>query len=263
MVQEVSTGTLREVVTTSALSLHYLVLIGDSRPRDAVAMNALAQILAAVAPPLCLGCRLPVAAGGAALCASCARGFPWLGARVCRRCALPRHSGRGCPAARARFATAWAPVAYEGTALALIRALKFRGALNVAGLMASQIAANAPPWAIAGATALVPVPAAPGRTRRRGFDPAALIATRLAERLDLPVANCLARSGRAPPQLGARRAERRTPGRIVVTAVAEPPPAVLLVDDVHTTGATLAVCASALAGAGALTIRAITYARAL
>jgi predicted amidophosphoribosyltransferase len=223
----------------------------------------LAQLLALLAPPLCLGCRAPVAAGAVALCAACARGLPWLGTRTCRRCALLRHGGRTCPAAHARFATAWSPVAYEGTALALVRALKFRGALDVADLMAAQMAANAPPWALAGATAIVPVPPVPGRARRRGFDPAAAIADGLAERLGLPVARCLARSGRAARQLGARRSERRAPGRIAVTATAQPPPCVLLVDDVHTTGATLAASAAALAAAGARTVRALAYARTL
>jgi predicted amidophosphoribosyltransferase len=222
----------------------------------------LAELLALIAPPLCLGCRAPVAARAVALCAACARGLPWLGTRTCRRCALPQHGGRACPAAAARYATAWAPVAYQGTALALVRALKFRGALHVAELMAAQMAANAPPWATADAEAVVAVPPAPGRARRRGFDPATLIATGLSRRLDLPSSACLTRSGEAR-QLGARRSERRAPGRIAVVATAQPPPRVLLVDDVHTTGATLAAGAAALVAAGARTVHALTYARTL
>jgi predicted amidophosphoribosyltransferase len=225
--------------------------------------GVLVQFLAVLAPPLCLGCRAPVAARGTPLCVPCTRGLPWLGAGGCRRCGLPRHGGRACPAAHARFATGWSPVAYEGAALALVRALKFRGALNVAELMAAQMAANAPPWALAGATAVVPVPPVPARARRRGFDPAALIAAGLGRRLGLPVARCLARSGRAARQLGARRSERRAPGRIGLVATADPPPCLLLVDDVHTTGATLAACAHVLTGRGAHTIRALTYARTL
>jgi predicted amidophosphoribosyltransferase len=41
------------------------------------------------------------------------------------------------------------------------------------------------------------------------------------------------------------------------------PAAVVLVDDVHTTGATLRACARKLAANGALSISALTYARAL
>jgi predicted amidophosphoribosyltransferase len=253
---------LREVVTASALSLHDRVLFGDALRRKVVRV-LMKEILALLAPPLCLGCRMPLGAAGVGLCATCLRGLPWLGDRVCRRCALPRHGGRACPASGARFATAWAPVAYEGTALVLVRALKFRGALQVAELMAAQMAANAPPWAIAGATAVVPAPPVASRARRRGFDPAALIAAGLARRLGLPVVGCLARSGRAARQLGARRAERQAPGRITIRARAAPPASVLLVDDVHTTGATLSACARGLTAAGSTTVRSLSYARTL
>jgi predicted amidophosphoribosyltransferase len=125
------------------------------------------------------------------------------------------------------------------------------------------MAANAPPWALAGATAVVPVPPVPARARRRGFDPAALLASGLGRRLGLPVVRCLSRSGRAARQLGARRSERRAPGRIAIAAAAQAPPCVLLVDDVHTTGATLAACAAGLTEAGATTVRALSYARTL
>jgi predicted amidophosphoribosyltransferase len=226
-------------------------------------MSAAAEILALLAPPACAHCRAPLAADAVALCSACLRALPWLGERVCRRCGQPLHGGRACPAAGAAFATAWAPVAYEGTALALVRALKFRGALQVAGLLAAQMAANAPPWALGDAVAVVPAPAVAARTRRRGFDPAALLAAGVARRLDLPVADCLARSGRAARQLGARRSERRTPGRIGVRAKAPPPPCVLLVDDVHTTGATLDASARALTSAGTTVLAAISYARTL
>jgi predicted amidophosphoribosyltransferase len=225
--------------------------------------GVLEHLTALLAPPLCLACRAPLRADAVGLCAACLRTLPWLGDRVCRRCAQPRHGGRDCPAAGAWFATAWAPLAYEGAALATVRALKFRGALPLAELMASQMAANAPPWAVAGAMAIVPAPPVPGRARRRGFDPAALLAGALGRRTGLPVADCLARSGRAARQLGARRAERRAPGRIRVRASAPPPPSVLLVDDVHTTGATLAACARGLIDAGATTVRALSYARTL
>jgi ComF family protein len=223
----------------------------------------LRELIALVAPPLCLACRIPLTADGRGLCVACLRALPWLGPRVCRRCGLPRHGGRACPASGARFATAWAPVGYEGAAAALVRALKFRGALPVAELMAAQMVANAPPWAIGDAQAIVAVPPVARRARRRGFDPAAVLAAGLARRLELPVVDCLARSGRAARQLGARRAERRAPGRIAIEATAPPPQAVLLVDDVHTTGATLAACARVLTEAGATTVRALSYARAL
>jgi ComF family protein len=221
------------------------------------------QLLAVLAPPVCVACRAPLEQATAVACVACLRDVRWLGRRGCRRCGLPHHGGRSCPAVEGWPDTAWSPVAYQGAAQDLVRALKFHGALPAAALMAAQMAANAPPWALGAAEAVVPVPPARARKRRRGFDPADVLARELARRLGLPLARVLRRDGPATRQLGARREQRRAPGRITVRAVAEVPPSVLLVDDVHTTGATLAACARALRAGGARRVHAVTYARAL
>ena len=220
-----------------------------------------AELLAIVAPPACVACRAPVGPADGLLCGACLRELPWLRGRRCARCGLPRHRRDGCPAAAAAFARAWAPLAYDGPARALVQALKLRGALPVVGLMATQIAATLPPGLARGT--LVPVPPQPVRRRARGFDPAAALARALAERLELPAAPLLTRRDRARRQTRARRSARREPGRIVISATQAAPPQVLIVDDVHTTGSTLDACARALAAAGAREIAAITYARTL
>ena len=226
-----------------------------------------------LAPPLCAACRRPA---HARICGECLRGLPWLRGHRCPRCALPRHRS-GCPAAAAAFDRAWAPLAYEGTARELVRALKFRAALPVADLMAAHMAANlpadlrAPPQgrgrassaAPAAAFALVPVPPHRGRLRRRGFDPAALLAAGLAERAGLPLSACLRRADRGRRQVGAGRVQRRSAGRFAAVATAAPPRAAVLVDDVHTTGATLDACARALKERGAEWVGAATYVRTL
>jgi len=271
---------------------------------------ALDQLLALLAPPACVSCRAPVGAGER-LCASCTRALPWL-RRACPRCALPSHRGRACPASGAAFLRAWAPMAYEGVARDLVAALKFRGALPVANLMAAHMAANLPPslrspafaagvTPAAGVVAadgvtpadggspadgvtppggvvpahgivpagggstlppIVPVPTVAGRRRRRGFDPAGVLAAALAQRLERPLVACLERRDRAGRQVGTGRRARRAPGRLAFAA-RDPPPRVLLVDDVHTTGATLDAAARALAAEGTLVIAALSYARTL
>jgi predicted amidophosphoribosyltransferase len=226
-----------------------------------VTRRGLAELLAIVAPPACVACRAPVGPADGLLCGGCLRELPWLRGRRCARCGLPRHRRGGCPAAAAAYARAWAPMAYDGPARALVQALKLRGALPVVGLMAAQIAATLPPG-LAGGT-LVPVPAQSARRRARGFDPAGALARALGERLGLPVAPLLARSDRAPRQTRAGASARRERGRIVIAARDAPPPRVLVVDDVHTTGTTLDACARALAAAGAREIAAVTYARTL
>jgi predicted amidophosphoribosyltransferase len=221
------------------------------------------ELCALLVPPGCLACGVPLSGAGEVLCASCRRALPWLATPRCRRCGLPAPCGARCPAAGAPFVAAWAPLAHEGPARALVAALKFRGRLAVADLMAAQIAAGAPEGLLAEPAVLVPVPAHPGRRRRRGFDHADRLARALARRTGLPARAALRRAAIPVRQLGASRAARLEPGRLGIVARGPAPRRAVLVDDVHTTGATLRACAAALCSAGAEEVVCVTYVRAL
>ena len=254
-------------------------------------LRPIAELLAVVVPPVCAACSSPLPRAELLLCAVCTRALPWLPRRACPRCALPFHR-RACPAAGAAFSRAWSPLAYDGVARDLVAALKFRAALPLAGLMAAHMAANLPsdlrappadpvpadhrrgpidPDAVAGRrglvdrdpVAIVAVPAQPARRRRRGFDPAGVLAVALAGRLGVARVDCLRRRDRGDRQVGASRSQRRRSGRLTIELRAPPPARALLVDDVHTTGATLDACARALLRGGCREVIALTYARTL
>ena len=99
------------------------------------------------------------------------------------------------------------------------------------------------------------------RIRDRRHIPHARAAQR--RRTGLAVADCLVREGPARTQVGRDRAEglAGVHGTIVVRAGAEVPRRAILVDDVVTTGATVAAGAAALRGAGVGDVAAVAYAR--
>jgi ComF family protein len=203
----------------------------------------LIDVLVPAAPPVCAACG---AWAGAAepLCGSCRRQLRWLSGDV---------SDGGV----------FAPVAYAGPARALVASLKFRGAVGVADAMAAAVCAAAPDGLLAGDVVLVPVPLHPSRRRRRGFNQAERLARAVGERCGLTVCDCLARGGSRGTQMGLGRGERleRIAGAVSVPRSIAVPERAVLVDDVVTTGATLAACAAALRDAGAREVRAVAYAR--
>jgi len=109
--------------------------------------------------------------------------------------------------------------------------------------------------------ALVPVPLHPGRRRSRAFNQAEAIAAAIAARTGLPLVGCLARAGPAGRQVGRGRAARLQGPAGTIQAIAPAPRDAVLVDDVVTTGATLAACAAALREAGSHSVRAVVFGR--
>jgi ComF family protein len=199
-------------------------------------------VKALLAPPLCGACGRP-----------CAAREP-----ICARCVVALAATRGGTFELAGVgAVSWA-AEYRGAARQLVTGLKFGHRVQLAAIIAGATAASLGPAPV---TDVVAVPAAPARRRRRGFDPAELIAAELSRALGVRRATPLRRAD-GPRQVGRRRAERLAAPPLI-WPVGESPRRVLLVDDVLTTGATLVACAAALRRAGAVEIRAGVFARTL
>src|SRR5204862_240717 len=103
----------------------------------------------------------------------------------------------------------------------------------------------------------------PRHRRRRGVDHSRALASALARRAGLPLADCLVRTGDPRPQVGRGRRERigGPLGSIALRNGADVPATALVVDDVVTTGATLAACLRVLRAAGSARITCLAYAR--
>ena len=149
----------------------------------------------------------------------------------------------------------FAPFVYEGVARELVARVKYRGVHAVTGWLAERMAASLGPplprivtWA----------PTTAARRRARGFDHAELLAREVGRLTRRPTRGLLVRLA-GPAQTG-RAAPQRRAGP-AFSARGPIPDAVLLVDDVATTGATLAAAASCLRALGAERVVALTAAR--
>jgi predicted amidophosphoribosyltransferase len=107
------------------------------------------------------------------------------------------------------------------------------------------------------------VPADEDRWLERGHNPAQRLADELGSRWQLPVVSLLSRPPGTRPQRGLSRDERKRNVRGLFSATAEAPKALVLVDDVYTSGATVSAAASALRNAGARRVEVVTFARAV
>jgi len=199
---------------------------------------------------------------------------PW-----CDRCGQPEpHFGpcRVCAAWPAALRAVRSAVWLEGGARDAVHALKYRGLARIADDLADVTAAIALP---ARDTAyLMPIPLGRQRLRERGYNQSERLARALARRWHRPVVDLLVRVRETATQTAltpdARLANVAgafavaegsigglTPGRR--PGVSRPWPSLILVDDVFTTGATLAEAARALERAGVRNVLAVTFGRAI
>jgi ComF family protein len=201
---------------------------------------------------------------------------PW-----CERCGQPEpHFGpcRLCAAWPAALTWVRSAVWLDDGARPAVHGLKYGRLPRIVDDLAAAMLPMRP--ATDGPSVLIPIPLAPKRLRERGYNQSEMLARALARQWRIPVlVDVLVRTRDTPTQTAltpdtrlanvagafdVRRAAwdvwRR---RLQINAACDTPHAALvLVDDVFTTGATLAEAARALEQAGATRVMGVTFARA-
>ena len=207
-------------------------------------------IVSALFPPNCLLCGSATGPmpGRRDLCAGCAGDLVRI-AHGCHRCGIPLPEraapsilcGR-CQRQQPPFDRCLVPYVYEPNISILLTRLKFGRTLSCARLLGELLAdyltgcAEEPPGLV------MPVPLHPRRVRERGFNQALEIARVAAQRTGARLdRNSLVRRRETPPQTGLSRKQRlnnlRNAFELRRPLVAEH---VAVVDDVVTTGSTVA-----------------------
>ena len=220
------------------------------------------SMVAGVLPDACVACDEVLSDGQRSLCEGCLALTLEVAGPSCGRCGEPGafHAGL-CPRCRVSpppFRSAWAPFEHEGAVARAIHRFKYEDRSDLSRPLAGLVATG---QRKVGGT-LVPVPLHEARFRQRRYDQAALLAVALGRLWRQPVAlEWLERVRHTTRQVGLDEA-----GREANVAGAFRAPrvegAVVLVDDVFTTGATAREATKVLLEAGASEVRVITVARA-
>lgn len=198
-------------------------------------------------PRRCLLCDAQ--AGPDHLCPACAAELPRV-PLACPRCAMPVVTPGLCPACLRQpppFDAALAPLEYTGAVRFLLTQFKFHGRLSHGAPLACHLLASVRERGEGLPQALLPVPVHPGRLRERGYNQALELARPLAGALDIPLlSSSLVRTRATSPQMTLPEAARAANVRGAFAVRGALPEHVALVDDVLTTGATVAELARLL-----------------
>ena len=213
----------------------------------AAARDAVATV---IFPQQCFACGAD--SGSGVLCMACLDELPGRAARRCPICAIEQPFGEvcgGCLRKAPPFEATRAVLDYGFPVDRLIQALKYGHRLSTSRLFVDLMAAGPVP----AADIVLPMPLHSARLSERGFNQAAELARPLAQRWGLPVLlDGVVRDFDASPQASlpwkARVANIRGAFRVISPFEGR---RVVVIDDVMTTGATLAELARALKAAGA------------
>ena len=229
------------------------------------------RVMDQLLPPGCSVCGVGVAQGPP-LCIVCASRIRTIPRPYCTRCGATTTSSQD--ASSCDLCDSW-PTGLSGSASAvihvppadlLIAGLKYRGWTGLAPVLGRLMLGPLTHLAESQAAVLVPVPMDPTKRRRRGFNQATLLAGELSGLSGLPMVEALGRRSATRRQAESGRTQRFENVHGVFYRRPEvqlPAGSIILIDDVLTTGATAAACATVISEAGHDCLGVVTFARAL
>ncbi len=215
-----------------------------------------------VFPPRCVACKclLPLKSGE--LCTTCLAEYVQEKEKQCPRCVQPMHQctcnsrfliGRSLPTLTKLYR--YLPDSPELSTSKMIFRLKRAGAESVAAFLAKEMAESIRRVLEEGKSyVIVGVPRSKSSIRKYGYDHVSLLTKHLSRELSIPVVIAVERHGKDGEQKKKNRRERmQAAARSFLPAsdVRLKGKSVILVDDVVTSGATLATCANAVRVLGA------------
>ncbi|WP_428628348.1 double zinc ribbon domain-containing protein [Sphingopyxis sp.] len=225
-------------------------------------------------PPRCPGCGA-IVGEDRQFCLTCWLSLDFLAGPACSHCSIPLPTALpggpiacgACLASPPPFDRAPAAVAYGPVARTVALRLKYGRRTGHARLMAQLMTRQLAELGAADDILLVPVPLHRWRLWSRGFNQAALMADELARATGAPRDHHLLLRVKSTASL--RGKTRRERERIVAGAFALADDGkaratgrhIVLIDDVHASGATLRAAAKVLRRSGAARVSALTWAR--
>ncbi|MBE2251433.1 MAG: ComF family protein [Myxococcus sp.] len=224
-------------------------------------------LLELVYPPACVACD-EVLPGAGFFCEACEALVLETPSPRCRSCSEPgAFPSARCPRCEHRpppFTLAFAPLEHDGAVAKAIHRFKYEQRPDLARPLAALLATSARAFFRDVTAPLVPLPLHAGRFRERGYDQATLLAVELGQLLERPVRDAwLDRVRATARQVGLSEDARDENVRGAFVASPEVKgSAVVLIDDVYTTGSTAAEATRALRAAGATEVFVLTLARA-
>lgn len=236
-------------------------------------LTALADLLF---PTLCLSCGVVLPERGEhPLCTDCFDGIRFITAPLCPVCGIPYpveespdHVCGDCLVKKRHIGTARSLGVYESILHDAIHAFKYGGNLTLGEQLGRLMAAHDyPSFRIRDYSLILPVPLHPRRLRQRGFNQSVILAREISRQhgVDMDF-RALRRIVDTESQAGLKKEERRSNIRKAFSITGPERlrgQKILLVDDVYTTGSTLAECAKTLLKGGAEAVGALTLARAV